>query len=109
MAFTVLSFVEVLHANNIRSERSLLRIGPFSNRHMTFANLLCLGLQAAVVTFPFLCEIFGTVPLGGRQWLAVGALSLVPTCAMELEKFGVWLKNRRRMRASSNRRLPQSL
>ncbi|MCL1951261.1 MAG: calcium-translocating P-type ATPase, PMCA-type, partial [Oscillospiraceae bacterium] len=74
MAFTVLSFVEILHANNIRSERSLLRIGPFSNRHMVFANLLCLGLQAAVVTFPFLCGIFGTLPLNGQQWLAVGAL-----------------------------------
>jgi len=96
MAFTVLSFVEVLHANNMRSERSLLRIGLFSNRHMVFANLLCLGLQAAVVTFPFLCEIFGTVPLNGPQWFVVGVLALVPTASMELEKFGVWLRNRRR-------------
>ena len=95
MAFTVLSFVEVLHANNMRSERSLLRIGPFSNRHMVFANFLCLGLQAAVVTFPFLCDIFGTVPLGGRQWLVVGVLSLVPTFSMELEKLGMWMKRRR--------------
>ena len=95
MAFTVLSFVEVLHANNMRSERSLLRIGPFSNRHMVFANFLCLGLQAAVVTFPFLCEVFGTVPLNGRQWLVVGVLSLVPTFSMEMEKLGMWMKRRR--------------
>ena len=94
MAFTVLSFVEVLHANNIRSERSLLRIGPFSNRRMVFANLLCLGLQAAVVSVPALCEIFGTIPLGGRQWLAVGVLSLVPTAAMEMEKFAAWVARR---------------
>ncbi|MCL2301231.1 MAG: calcium-translocating P-type ATPase, PMCA-type [Firmicutes bacterium] len=104
MAFTVLSFVEVLHANNIRSERSLLRIGPFSNRHMVFANLLCLGLQAAVVTFPFLCEIFGTVPLDGRQWLAVGVLAMVPTASMELEKFGVWARGRGRKQKTQKTR-----
>jgi len=98
MAFTVLSFVEVLHANNMRSQRSLLRIGPFSSRHMNFANLLCLGLQAAVVSFPFLCDIFGTVPLNRTHWLVVIALSLVPTAAMELEKFGGWVKRRRQRR-----------
>jgi len=109
MAFTVLSFVEVLHANNMRSERSLLRIGLFSNRHMNFANLLCLGLQAAVVAFAPLCEIFGTVPLNGPQWLAVGALSLVPTLSMELEKLGVWARNRRRKISSASHNHPGAL
>ncbi|MDR2687427.1 MAG: cation-translocating P-type ATPase [Oscillospiraceae bacterium] len=103
MAFTVLSFVEVLHANNMRSERSLLRIGPFSNRKMVFANLLCLGLQAAVVSFPPLCDIFGTMPLGRTHWLAVCGLSLAPTASMELEKFGVWLRRRRQRRLKVKR------
>jgi len=96
MAFTVLSFVEVLHANNMRSERSLLRIGLFSNRQMVFANLLCLGLQAVVVSYPPLCEIFGTVPLGRTPWLVVIALSAVPTVSMELEKLGAWVRRRRK-------------
>jgi Ca2+-transporting ATPase len=86
MAFTVLSFVEILHANNVRSERPLLKIGPFSNSRMNCANLLCCGLQAAVVTTPVLCRLFGTVPLDGRQWLVVGGLSLLPTVMMETEK-----------------------
>ncbi|MCL2495143.1 MAG: calcium-translocating P-type ATPase, PMCA-type [Oscillospiraceae bacterium] len=103
MAFTVLSFVEVLHANNMRSRRSLLRIGPFSSRPMNLANLLCLGLQAAVVSFPPLCEIFGTVPLGRAPWLVVLGLSLVPTAAMELEKLGAWVEERRRRKLAVKR------
>jgi len=86
MAFTVLSFVEVLHANSMRSERPLLRVGFFSNRRMNYANLLCGGLQLAVVTFVPLCEMFGTVPMNREQWLAVAALSFVPSVVIELEK-----------------------
>ena len=86
MAFTVLSFVEVLHANSMRSERPLLRVGFFSNRQMNYANLLCGGLQVAVVTFAPLCELFGTVPMNREQWLVVIALSFVPSIVIELEK-----------------------
>ncbi|MDR0531851.1 MAG: cation-translocating P-type ATPase [Oscillospiraceae bacterium] len=103
MAFTVLSFVEVLHANNMRSERSLLAIGPFSNSRMNFANLLCIGLQVIVVTYPPLCNLFGTVPLNGLQWLVVSFLGLLPTAIMELEKLSMAL-HRRRARAKLRRK-----
>jgi Ca2+-transporting ATPase len=98
MAFSVLSFVEVLHANNKRSARSLLAIGPFSNKQMNFANVVCCGLQVLVVAFVPLCEIFGTVPLNGLQWLTTAALALVPTAAMEIEKLGTALHARRAYR-----------
>ena len=94
MAFTVLSLVEVFHANSMRSERPLLRVGLFSNRQMSFANLLCCGLQVAVVTFPPLCALFGTVPMNGHQWLIVAALSFLPSVLIELEKIGGSLRRR---------------
>ncbi|MDR2524858.1 MAG: cation-translocating P-type ATPase [Oscillospiraceae bacterium] len=100
MAFSVLSFVEILHANNMRSERSLLAIGPFSNSRMNFANLLCAGLQTLVVSFPPLCAVFGTVPLNRWQWLAVAGLSLLPTLVMEAEKLCAW------KRRTTRRRIP---
>ena len=112
MAFTVLSFVEVLHANSMRSGRSLLQIGPFSNSRMNFANLLCCGMQAAVVTIAPLCEIFGTVPLSGAQWLAVAALSLTPTASMEVEKIaGILARRRKRGRKGNppSEKLPPGL
>jgi len=98
MAFTVLSLVEVFHANSMRSERSLLRVGLFSNRQMNFANLLCCGLQVAVVTVAPLCALFGTVPMSGRQWLVVAGLSLLPSVLIELEKIGGSLRRRGRKR-----------
>jgi len=99
MAFTVLSFVEVLHANSMRSSRSLLSIGPFSNRRMNFANLLCIGLQVAVVTFAPLCAIFGTIPMNSTQWWVVIGLAAVPTIAMEIEKISGVLNRRKKHRA----------
>ncbi|MCL2445302.1 MAG: cation-translocating P-type ATPase [Oscillospiraceae bacterium] len=86
MAFTVLSFVEVLHANSMRSSRPLLTIGPFSNRRMNFANVLCIGLQVLVVTLPPLHALFGTMAMTGRQWWAVIGLAMIPTVVLELEK-----------------------
>jgi Ca2+-transporting ATPase len=97
MAFTVLSLVEIAHANNMRSERSLLAIGPFSNSRMNFANLLCVGLQLAVVMFAPLCGVFGTVPLNLNQWLAVLGLSLLPTLILEIEKWSAAAKSRRQL------------
>ncbi|MDR3313051.1 MAG: calcium-translocating P-type ATPase, PMCA-type [Oscillospiraceae bacterium] len=95
MAFSVLSFVEIAHANNMRSERSLLVIGPFSNSRMNFANFLCIGLQAVVVSFPPLCAIFGTVAMNLNQWLVVAALSILPTVILEIEKLGAMVQRRR--------------
>ncbi|MDR1927678.1 MAG: cation-translocating P-type ATPase [Oscillospiraceae bacterium] len=96
MAFSVLSFVEIAHASNMRSERSLLCVGPFSNPRMNFANLLCVGLQVAVVLFEPLCGVFGTVPLDAGQWMAVAGLSAIPTAVIEIEKRGASLKRRRK-------------
>ena len=104
MAFTVLSFVEVLHANSMRSPRPLLAIGPFSNRRMNFANVLCIGLQVLVVTLPPLHAVFGTMALTGRQWWAVIALALIPTVVLELEKVMGILANRRLRSPHSPRR-----
>ena len=96
MAFTVLSLVEVFHANAMRSERPLLRAGLFSNRRMNFANLLCCGLQIAVVVFEPLCELFGTTPMNRTQWLVVAGLSFLPSALIEAEKIMGALKARRR-------------
>ena len=104
MAFTVLSFVEVLHANSMRSSKSLLTIGPFSNSRMNFANVLCIGLQVMVVTFAPLHNIFGTMALNRAQWLVVAGLSLVPTIAMEIEKISGSLHRRRKYRESAKAR-----
>ncbi|MDR1733833.1 MAG: calcium-translocating P-type ATPase, PMCA-type [Oscillospiraceae bacterium] len=102
MAFSVMSFVEIMHANNSRSERSLFAIGPFSNGRMNFANVLCAGLQLAVVMIPALAENFGCVAMNLPQWLTVIGLSLLPTFVMECEKTMLHVSNKRKKAKGGN-------
>lgn len=86
MAFAVLSLSQLVHAFNVRSERSLFETGFFSNFKMVLSFFVCLFLQVSVIAFPPLSALFKTVPLNSRQWLIVALLSLIPLIAVELEK-----------------------
>lgn len=86
MAFAVLSLSEIVHANNVRSERSLFKIGLFANRRMALATAICSAMQIVVIAVPSLASIFGTVPLNTEQWLAVFMFSLIPLAVFEAEK-----------------------
>ena len=86
LAFGVLSLAELFHGLNMRSEKSLFRIGFFSNRVMMGSMAACVGLQAAVMVIPQAAALFQAVPLTGAQWALMFAVSLVPVPVMELEK-----------------------
>ena len=90
MAFFVLGFSQIVQAFNMRSEHSLFRIGPFTNRKLNLAALLSLGMSAFVLFVPPVRAAFGltllSLPLYG---IAVG-LTLVPLVVMECSKaFGL--------------------
>ncbi len=86
MAFLVLSLSQLFHSYNMRSDKSIFRIGPFSNGMINFSFLLCGALQVAVVLFEPLRTVFGTVLLDGRAWLIVLALSFAPVVVCEIYK-----------------------
>ena len=86
MAFCVLSLSQLVHSFNMRSQRSVLKLGIFSNRKLTAACLFCAALMVSVVVFPPLSNLFQTAALTGFQWLLVAALSLCPLLAVEGEK-----------------------
>ncbi len=93
MAFTTLSFSELLRAFTARSETiSLVRLGFFSNRFMVLAGLSSLVLLLVAIYFPILEPIFDTYPLTMAQWEIILPLLLVPSVAAEVNK---WLTNRR--------------
>ncbi len=88
-AFMVLSLSQIVQAYNMRSEHSLFRIGPFSNRKLNGACLLSL-LLVALVLFTPVGIAFELVRLPGNLYLAGLGLSLVPLLVMELSKaFGL--------------------
>ncbi|MDO4481187.1 MAG: HAD-IC family P-type ATPase [Bacillota bacterium] len=87
LSFTVLGMSQLVHAFNMRSEeKSVFKIGVFSNMYLTGAFFLCCALQAAVVSVPALASVFGVVPMNGVQWLTAGILSLFPMLFVEIEK-----------------------
>ena len=87
MAFATLTFCQLFHAFDVRSEtESLLRIGILSNPAMNRAFLAGVLMQLAVLCVPPLQRVFRTVPMGAAEWLTVLALALTPLAVCELVK-----------------------
>ena len=89
MAFMVLATSQVVQSFNMRSERSLFKIGFFTNKKLNLAALCSLLLVAAVLFTP-LSVAFGLVYLPASYYLIGVGLSLVPLVVMECSKaFGL--------------------
>ena len=87
MAFTTLSFSELMRAFTARSERfPLFKIGVFKNRTMNWAVLGSCVMLLAAIYIPFLQPVFDTVPLGWQHWKIVLPLLFVPSIAAEVTK-----------------------
>lgn len=90
MAFLVLGLSQIVQAYNMRSEHSLFKIGPFSNKYLNLSALASLVLTLAVALTPARIA-FGLEYLR-YPWLYAVALGLilVPLLIMELSKaFGL--------------------
>ena len=87
MCFAVLSISQLVHAFNMRSEKSLLKIKFLSNPHLIGAFFAGLALQITVIMTPAVSGVFGARPLSLQQWGVVGLLALMPIVVVELEKF----------------------
>ena len=87
MAFATLTFSQLFHAFDVRSETTpLLRLGVLSNKAMNKAFLAGAALQAAVLLAPPLQGAFSVVPLALEQWGMVLALALTPLVVCEAAK-----------------------
>ena len=85
MAFMVLALTQIVQSFNMRSQRSLFAIGPFSNKKLNGAALLSLALVCLVLFTPVRVA-FGLVLLPAWLYLVGMGLILVPLSVMELAK-----------------------
>ena len=85
MGFMVLALTQIVQSFNMRSQRSLFAIGPFSNKKLNGAALLSLALVCLVLFTPVRVA-FGLVLLPGWLYLVGLGLILVPLPVMELAK-----------------------
>ncbi len=87
MAFATLTFCQLFHAFDVRSERqSIARIGLTSNPAMNKAFLVGMALQLSVLLIPPLMSVFQVCALNPVEWLVVLGLSLIPLAVCEIEK-----------------------
>lgn len=87
MAFATLTFSQLFHAFDVRSETTpLFRLGVLSNKAMNKAFLAGAALQGAVLLAPPLQGAFSVVPLALEQWGMVLALALTPLVVCEAAK-----------------------
>lgn len=86
MAFMVLALSQVIQAFNMRSERSLFKIGPFTNSTLNKAALVSVALVALVLFTP-LRTLFGMIMLPIKLYAIAAGLIITPLVVMEFVKF----------------------
>ena len=87
MAFAVLSLSQLVHAFNIKSEKSIFRIDIFDNKLLYISFIIGSLLQFVVIMVEPVSSIFKVTPLNLEQWVLVWSLAFIPMIVAELEKF----------------------
>ncbi|MBQ7134281.1 MAG: calcium-translocating P-type ATPase, PMCA-type [Ruminococcus sp.] len=85
MAFMVLALSQIFHSYNMRSDRSIFKIGVFKNKKLNLAVLGSL-LMVLVVLFTPVGIAFGVITLPVELYLFGLGLTLIPILVMELSK-----------------------
>ncbi len=94
MAFMVLALSQVVQAFNMRSDRSIFKIGLFSNKTLNKAVLISVLLMAVVLFTPVRIA-FSLILLPWKLYLIALGLILVPTVVMELSKVVGLIKHKK--------------
>lgn len=92
LAFMVLALSQVIQAFNMRSERSIFKIGLFSNNKLNGAALISI-LLVVLVMFTPLRVAFGLVVLPVSSYLIGLGLIFVPVVVMEISKAFGFIKH----------------
>ena len=86
MAFVSIGLLELVHSFNIKSEKSIFKVGIFENKFLIGSFILGVFVQTIVLFIPSLAEIFQLVQLNKTQWIITLAISILPIPIMELQK-----------------------
>lgn len=86
MAFCVLSLSQLVHAFNVRSEKTVFSSALPINPLLLLSFAVGTLLQIAVVISPALSSWFSTTSLNVAQWKTVALLSIAPLAVSEISK-----------------------
>ncbi len=86
MAFISMGVLELVHSFNIKSEKSIFKVGILENKFLIGSFILGIFVQTIVVCIPALANIFNVTNLTRIQWGITLGISLLPIPIMELQK-----------------------
>lgn len=86
MSFATICLMQIIHAINCKSEKSIFKTNIFKNHFFNFSFILLLGMILAVCFVPMLANMFGLVSLTGIQWLIVACTSIAIIPLVEIGK-----------------------
>ncbi len=87
MAFVVLAASQLFYSLSMRnSEKSIFKVGLFSNKILIMAIIIGILLQLVVISVPFLANAFGVHNLTLQDWAIVISFSLIPLIVNECIK-----------------------
>lgn len=93
MTFLILSLAQVVHAFNMRSNHSLFKIGPFTNKALNRAACISVVLILVVVFIPPIATIFGLTQLPAHLYLIATVLSFISIVLLEIAKAAGMIKD----------------
>ena len=85
LAFMTLALSQTMQAYNMRSEKSLFKIGMFSNKQLNWSCLVSIGLMAVVLFTPVRVA-FGLAILPWKLYVLGIGFAFVPIVVMEIAK-----------------------
>lgn len=103
MTFITISFLELFHAFNIRSERASAFRGLFTNKVLLATVAFGVAVNILLCVVPPLMSAFGLTTLSAVQWCMVCGLSLSVVAAGEVYKAVLRLIDRRTARNGGKR------
>ena len=86
MAFISMGLLELVHSFNIKSEKSIFKVGILENKFLIGSFILGFFVQTIVVFIPSLANIFNVTNLTSQQWIITLSISLLPIPIIELQK-----------------------
>ena len=86
MAFVAIGVLELVHSFNIKSDKSIFKVGILENKFLLGSFILGVFVQTIVAIIPMLANIFKLVPLNFIQWGITLLISIIPIPVIELQK-----------------------
>lgn len=87
MSFVVLALSQLFYSLSMRNfDKSIFKIGLFTNKYLLGAILLGIVLQAGLISIPFLARAFSLYSLSLQDWGLLIILALIPMLINELIK-----------------------